>query len=430
MKHARLGFRAALLLALVACGAARAAAANEPDEELARLYAGKQYFELRDALQRQRDGAAPELLFYRGVVSNKFNRPEESVVFLRRFLAAPPRDARRSMLKDAHAILLDDYVKTYRYAEAAAECRVLLSRYRPELDGEKLEDAENALRIWGALAGVPRQTVRLNGGTRVQTSKDKAGLTNVPVETGGRRADFVFDTGANISTVTASYARRLGFRLIETDVRVGTTTGLKVRARLGVAPLLRIGRVSVRHAVFLVMEDRDLFFPQINYQINGIVGFPVIEGLRQVTLTRGGEIVVPARPQATGPQNMALDELTPLLAGEFRGRRLTFTFDTGAATTTFYKPFFDAYADDIRANAAQRRERIGGAGGSKEVSSYRYRNLDLTFAGRPARFADARILSDHIRDADKFFYGNLGQDLIKQFAAMTINFEAMSLTFD
>jgi hypothetical protein len=127
---------------------------------------------------------------------------------------------------------------------------------------------------------------------------------------------------------------------------------------------------------------------------------------------------------------MALDELTPLLAGEFRGRRLTFTFDTGAVTTTFYKPFFDAYADDIKANAAQRRERIGGAGGSKEVSSYRYRNLDLTFAGRPARFAEARILSDPIRDADKFFYGNLGQDLIRQFAAMTINFEAMSLTFE
>ena len=82
------------------------------------------------------------------------------------------------------------------------------------------------------------------------------------------------------------------------------------------------------------------------------------------------------------------------------------------------------------ARAAPRRERIGGAGGSKEVSSYRYRNLDLTFAGRPARFAEARILSDPIREADRYFYGNLGQDLIKQFPSVTLNFEAMSITFD
>lgn len=429
MKHARLNVCAALLLALAA-GAAARASLPEPYEELGRLYSGKQFFELRDELQKHRAADSPELLFYRGVVANKFNRPAQSIQFIRRFLSVAPPDARRSMLKDAHALLLDDYAKTYRYAQAAAECRVLLARYRAELDAEKLADAENALRIWGALAGVPRQTVRLNGGTRLQTSKDKAGLTNVPVETAGQRVNFVFDTGANISTVTRSYARRLGFRVIEADIRVGTSTGARVRARLGVAPLLRIGRVSVRHAVFLVFEDRDLAFPQINYQINGIVGFPIIEALGQVTLTRGGEIIVPPRPDPSPLQNMALDELTPLLVGEFRGRRLTFTFDTGAVTTTFYRLFYEAYEGEIKVNAARRRERIGGAGGSKEVSSYRLKNLALTFAGKQAQFAEARILSDPIREVDRYFYGNLGQDLIKQFPALTLNFEAMSITFE
>ncbi|HEV2764914.1 MAG TPA: retropepsin-like aspartic protease [Pyrinomonadaceae bacterium] len=398
--------------------------------ELRALYSSKQFFELRDEVERRRADDSAEMLFYRGVVANKFNRPDESIGLVRKFLKEAPRDTEDSLLKDAHEILLDDYVKTYRYREASEVSRVLLGRFRRQLDARQLEDVENAFKLWAAVADVPRQSVRLNGGSRLRTHRDKAGLVNLPVEVGGRRVSFVFDTGANISTVTASFARQLGFRLIEADIRVGTITGHKVRARLGVAPEIKVGRASVRHAVFLVFEDKDLFFPPINYQINGIVGFPVMEALRQITLTRDGDFVIPPRPAASAARNMALDELTPLIAGEYKGRRLTFSFDTGAAASTFYPPFFKAFEQEVRANSAQRRERIGGAGGFKEVTAYRVKSLVLTFAGRRAEFASARVMSDSIRDDDKYFYGNLGQDLIKQFPSMTLNFDAMSITFE
>ena len=416
---------AALLVFLLRADAPAASHAG-----LRALYTSKQFFELRDEVEKRRGDDSPEMLFYRGVVGNKFNRPEESVLLVRRFLKEAPPGTDAALLKDAHEILLDDYVKTYRYREAADVCRVLLARFRAQLDARQLEDAENALKLWGALADVPRQSVRLNGGSRLRTTKDKAGLTNVPLEVGGRRVDFVFDTGANISTVTASFARRLGFRVIEADIRIGTITGHKVRARLGVAPEIGVGRARVRHAVFLVFEDKDLFFAPINYQIDGILGFPIIEALRQITLTREGELVIPRRPDPSAARNMALDELTPLIAGEYRGRRLAFTFDTGAVSSAFYPPFFKAYEAEIRATSTPRRERIGGAGGFKEVTAYRVKTLALTFAGRRAEFASARVMSDSVRDDDRYFYGNLGQDLIKQFPSMTLNFDAMSITFE
>src|SRR5207237_3830724 len=113
----------------------------------------------------------------------------------------------------------------------------------------------------------------------------KARLLNVPVEINAQKMDFVFDTGANISTVSASTAQKLGLRIIEADIAVGSSTDIKVKSKLGVAPEIKVGQVTLKNVVFLVLEDKALTFPQINYQINGIVGFPVIEAFREITLT-------------------------------------------------------------------------------------------------------------------------------------------------
>ncbi|RTZ46153.1 hypothetical protein EJ377_17055 [Chryseobacterium arthrosphaerae] len=44
-----------------------------------------------------------------------------------------------------------------------------------------------------------------------------------------------------------------------------------------------------------MFADQALSFPQISYQINGILGFPVIEALKEVQLTQDDYFIVPEK---------------------------------------------------------------------------------------------------------------------------------------
>ncbi len=395
--------------------------------KLKELYDRKQYFDLRDELSNYDDSSA-DLLFYRGAVSNKFNRLNSAINHLQNYLKRA-RGKNDSRLEDCYELLADSYLKSYEYKKAAGVYKTLVAMMKEKGDPGKAFDYENSLRICSALSDVPRQTIALEGDSKITLSRNIVGM-QIPIEINGQQVPFIFDTGANISTVTASFAANLGLKIIDTSITVGSITGNTVKSRLAVATAIKIGNATIRNAVFLVFEDKDLFISQINFQINAIIGFPVIEALKEITISHGGEVFIPRRAGRRAEQNMCLDGLTPLLAGTHKGRRLAFTFDTGARTSSLYPPFFKAYEEEIKARGISQPEKITGAGGSKEVPAYRLSDLAMTFSGKEARFVSVKILTQETIDNSRYFYGNLGQDLIRQFEKMTLNFESMSIVFE
>ncbi|HYR09062.1 MAG TPA: aspartyl protease family protein, partial [Longimicrobium sp.] len=236
----RFAAAAALALAVAACAApsagpapaASVAAVDAVDAvdvdavdavdagRLAELHRSQDCFGLRDALVGMRGGAVVD--FYRAAAAVAFNRPEEAIGELRRFLASPEAGADAARRQAAYELLADAYVRTYRYGEAAEVYAVLAGEASADSAGR--ENAANVRGLWGALAGTPAQTVEAPGPVRMTTTRDRANLVNVPVESGGQRIDFVYDTGANLSTVTESTAREMGFRVFADSVRVGSST--------------------------------------------------------------------------------------------------------------------------------------------------------------------------------------------------------------
>lgn len=402
----------------------------QTESKLEDLYRHKRFFDLRDEVARRPGAKSPGLNFYRGAVANKFNRLKQSISLLEGYAKnARGGDAR---LLDAYELLADGYLKTYRYRRAAEYYKLLLDKFKNELGAEKAKDIENSYKLFGALGDVPPQTVSFGGETRLQATRDKARLMNVPVEINNQTMSFVFDTGANLSTVTVSTARKLGLKIIETDISVGTTTDKKVNSKLGVARQMKIGQVILRNVVFLVMEDNSLAFPQIAYQINGIVGFPVIEAFREITLTRKDEVLIPARRgggRAKSEQNLCLDELNPVLLATYNNRKMSFTLDTGAQTSSLYPAFYKSEEAEIKKIARRKNVRIGGAGGYQEVSAYILENPILSVSGKTAALKNIEVLTETINEDSRYFYGNLGQDLIRQFEKMTLNFDSMSIVF-
>ncbi|MEO6393685.1 MAG: pepsin/retropepsin-like aspartic protease family protein [Pyrinomonadaceae bacterium] len=390
------------------------------------LLKDRQYFDLRDAVAKRSKESSAESLYYRGVVANRFNQPAESTTLLEQYV----RRAGAPNARQAYELLADNYLRMYQYGKAADIYRLLMG-LKKHLTTDEFADYQNSFGLWNALRDTPPQTVVLTGDSKIQGTRDKANLLNLPVQVNGQNEDFVFDTGANLSTITVSTANKLGLKLIESGVSVGTSSDIKVTSKLAVAPELKLGSVVVTNVVFLVLDDQALYFPQINYQIDGIIGFPVMEGIGRVSIARSNEVLLIATTAKTKAEpNMCFENLKPLVQGVVKGRKMIFLLDSGAVSSAFYPRFFEANKQRVLDSGPPQKVKVGGAGGSKLVEAYYLKDLEISIAGKTARFAKAQVISESINEDSSNFYGNLGQDLIKQFDRTTLDFRAMRIEFE
>ena len=429
----RWGIAGALAAAMAACAAPAAGpgagpAWAAPDAaRLAELHRRQDCFGLRDAVGAAGQGG-PMLDFYRAASAVAFNRPDEAIPVLRRFLASPGAAADAARRQAARELLGDAYVRTWRYGDAAEVYAAM--EEDADADFAARDNARNVRGLWAGLAGTPPQTVHAPGPVRVAATRDRANLLNVQVQANGQTAGFVYDTGANLSTVTESTAREMGFLVLDARVNVGSITGGTTMARVGVAPELRIGGAAVRNAAFLVFPDSALAFPQIGYQIRGIIGFPVIAGFGATTLTRAGQIVLGDTAGGDlGEQNLCMRGLMPIVAAEHAGERLHFGFDTGAQSTALYPTFLAARRALVEAGGGPDSVQVGGAGGMRQVRAHRLPSLVLRIGGREATVPGVSVYAERTSEDSDRLFGNIGQDVIGQFESMTLDFVRMQLRF-
>ena len=393
--------------------------------ELRNLYTNKQYFDLRDILEGWDRDSSSTILFYRGVVDNKFHRPESSVRYLQAYVSQEESEADVDLLIDGYEILADNFLKMHQYKEASEAFGTILSTFVSRLDPERVADFENSFTMCDALRDVPPQTAVIQSETKLQTTDGY-----LPVRINDRDLLLGPDTGANFSVIIRSLAEKADMRIIDVSVDVLNVAGMKVVAKLGVASRMEIGKVVLHNVVFLVFDDKDLYISGADIQIKGVIGFPVIEALGEITFGRNGEVLIPAEPRKHSIHNMCLDGLTPLIAGIFRGHRHTFCLDTGAGASTLYPPFFKAYEEEIKVNYSATIEKVRGFGGYREIPAYRMENVRMTFSEKEVFFKEIPVLTEYTLDNSHYFYGNLGRDMIHQFERMTLNFESMCIVFE
>ncbi len=276
-----------------------------------------------------------------------------------------------------------------------------------------------------ALSDVPPQQIFFQGETLLALHKDMAGLNNITVSAGGDTLGFIFDTGANLSTVCLSVAEKMGMEIIPSEILVGSITGEKMPAQLAVCSQLSIGKIVVKNVVFLVFPDNQLSFPQIGYKISGILGYPVLEAFGEIQITREGTMIIPQEYSAfSEPSNMAMDGLTPLICLEGD----PYTFDTGADHTMLYAAYYQDNREDIEENYKPEKIKFGGAGGMREFYGF---VIDRSFniSGKEISVEGVHLLKEKIKETETV-YGNIGQDIMGQFGKMIMNFDQMFILFE
>lgn len=384
------------------------------------LAEARQLFLLREALQ-QPGRSTSDTLFYQGMVESRFGQESKGIADLNRFLASGPSPARRL---DAYDELAFALARQGRYAEAAQTLTEVLRLAPP---GQRTENA-NRKDLLSALSGTPPPTVTFGDDVPVRATFNTLGSWNVPVDVNGRRGEWIFDTGANWSTLSAGEAARLGLQIRESDAYVTGSTGKKNALRLAVASELRLGRARLKNVVFLVLSDDSLFIGPLKYQIRGILGLPVIRALGRVGIEADGDLRIDPGRTATGAPNVFFNGLTPILEVLHERRRTLMFLDTGANTSFFYPSFRSALTKDEIGRLTAKDEKTAGAGGIIVRRTEVLPTVRLFVSGRPLDLSKVSLLTAAPEGDARYRDGVLGSDAMR--AGFTLDFRAMQFRLD
>jgi predicted aspartyl protease len=384
--------------------------AQKDDTNLKSLYDSHRWFELRDSIRK---GGAPA--FYQGAVACAFNDARRCEKKLGDVFHSAPRS---DEAVEAHRILASAYFTHGEYKRALAQVDAILA-LRPT-DTDALSD-QPAL---SALADTPDQQV---AGRHTSVQLEDGGL---PFSINGVHATYWFDTGAEMSVLTESEAKRFGLRALPTSVQVGDLNGTQVNTRIAVADELSIGSIRMRHVAFLVLPDNQPPFNDQSPGSRGLIGIPVLLVLK--TFVWGADKTFTVGPESSHKRmphaGLCFDGKHPVVEVAYENRPLAFTLDTGATNTDLYPPFASAFPELIRSATKTDSYKMEGVGGAKYMEAATLESLKFSIGGFSATLKSVGVLLRSTTDTSRFFAGNLGIDVLQQAQQITFDFQAMTVT--
>ncbi|MGI4796897.1 MAG: retropepsin-like aspartic protease [Janthinobacterium lividum] len=201
------------------------------------------------------DGASRS--YFMGVLMTRQAHPSEAIAALN--LALPTlRQKGGASLAEALYDLTYDEVLVGRYAEASKAADELSSRGLSLLDPAKQQDFKDDTQVWHALAGSPPMTIEHHGPIQLPITRMVTGQDTIPIDVNGVPLAWIVDTGANLSVLAESTARKLGVTLLPGSARTRGSTGAENVLRVGVIEEMRMGPAVVRHVPVLVLDDQSL----------------------------------------------------------------------------------------------------------------------------------------------------------------------------
>lgn len=388
----------------------------------------KNYFLLNDYYKRDSTRLSEEQKsYYKAFLLNAFNKCLASNTQIKKLIKTSA-EFPDSLYVKLLMLKQDNEVKIFQYREAAETGDLLLRQYSNSITKEELADLINSNKIWTALGKTPPQTVAKHN-TTIPWQRDKADLLNIPVTINNSTDEFIFDTGANFSTISKSNADRLGLEILPVSFDVDGASKSN-NSSLAIGESVKMGDIEFKNVVFLVIPDEQLSFPQIDYKIEGILGYPVISQLDEIhIMQQSKQMLIRTAPTKVVAPNLAMDNLTPIVLVKVNDQSLPFYFDTGAKSSYFNSSYFNHSRAEIVKNGLQDSLLLGGAGGARKNNSYLVKNYMLQIGNNKVQMPKMHVMTTKNNLNDEKAYGTIGQDFISQFSEMIISFKSMILNF-
>ena len=394
--------------------------------ELKRLADQKDYFKLAAFFETNKSGLNDEYrLYFSAIIDNKFNRNEDCIAHVDSVVNQYPGKLPGKEMAVLYRSESDSYFKASRYRDALMADSKILLHFKSSITKDETEDIGNDLKRLDALRNTPPQQAEIGKPLPITWKRDRIGLIEIPFQIHGHSFDAIFDTRANISSISETFAKQLGLRMLKASYNESAgITGITFKTSIGIADSLMLGNVLLKNIVFQVMPDSVLYIAAIRFRLNIIIGLPVIVQCREIRFFRAGKMIIPENPSKEDLHNLALDDLDPVILLTTGTDSLSFHFDSGATTSDFYVTFYEKYRKEIEGKATKRTMEFGGAGGSQKKDVYVLRNFHADLAGTPVILDSVTVLTKKIYPGERF-YGNLGQDFMANFSELILNFRYM-----
>jgi predicted aspartyl protease len=400
------------------------------NNKLNNLLESKEYFMLKDELAKSENEITEDRVLYFNVFINKaFGEREKSNNNITLLFQKYPKTLNDTTTVKLLDIQASNFLYLYRYKNAADIYNNILTNYSKILDSSEIANYNNAKNLFSTFANVQPQIMHKQNDVTLNAYRNKFNHLMTPVKMDTTNEDFIFDTGANLSTISESQAKKMKLKIFGQSVDIGSSTQKEIQSKLAVADSLYVGDILFENVLFIVMPDDQLTFPQINYEIKGIIGFPVIHQLGEVHLKKDGNIFIPKTTSKKTEKNMFFEGLNPVVKVTSESDTLLFTFDTGAGHTELSFKYFNKHKTDVEKKGEMQTNERGGAGGQVAVKEYILSNFPLQI-GKNKTSLDKIPVTLEEYGFNKYFDGNLGQDVFLKFNTLIINFENMYIDFN
>ena len=357
--------------------------------DLKSLYDAHQWFELREALRS--DSGTP---LYRIAVAAAFNDVRHAEEEFNAFLKTAT-DADGPTVGEMAQWIIPLHGRN--------------GRYRDVIQGTKVPELGNlpTLQVVDRVPSVVRGEV------------GETGHLLAPVAVNGHGARFAVDTGATISTVTESEAKRLGLTTIPGRPATGWFGGAVSRQRLAAAATLEIGRFRFRNVAFIVVPDGAL--QKASGTLTGTVGLPLLMAMGTFAWNPGGDLQF-GYPSEPGPSNLCFDGWIPAARIEFRQRKIYAILDTGNPASQWWPALTRQFPDLLQQNPVKKMVEVFG-GDSPEAEATIVPQFTFRIAGSDLTQTNAQILTAESTPIGAYYAGILGLDPLMQVRQVTIDFK-------
>jgi hypothetical protein len=375
------------------------------------LYKAHKWVELSQRLQYRE---APAL--YRGAIGVTFNQDHQHTEEL--LLSVVNAGPHSSQEYDAFEWLSHLYFYRGQYRSLMA-----IMERRWATFPEKRENSQEQAALQGFI-GLPDQSLVSTSPSKL--SHDPESIF-IPVSIEGQTVNYFFDTGAWISCMSESEARRLGLVIRTSAGTMGQTAGAQVAFRTAVAKKVTLGNAHFKDVSFAVFPDEQEPWSDLSPGRRGIIGVPLLVAVRTLLWNTKGnmEIAEPSQPFDIRNANLIFDNDHIVVSAVIEHQDVSGTVDTGATRTDLYRPFANAFPSLLKQYGEKGSTNVHGVGHAEKFNSVVLPKVGIRIRNFEAILSPAHVIMKSI-GAD-CCVGNFGLDLFKQAAALKIDFGAMTL---
>jgi hypothetical protein len=405
---------------------------------IAALLSDHQYPEIERMAEDSGDGdgtlTPKQKQLVRGVLANRENKPEESVKLLQPLLDELERaknapGAEEKLLRKS---LAEDYLRMGDYAQANQAYLELEYRMAASMTPEERDAMELPIKLLPLAIHNPKMTVEAGDAFVLPYDRDALGLTDVPVFIDAESHDWMLDPTAPFNLICRSTARSVGLKISPESATVHTITGKAIEVHMTVIPRFTIGTVTYRNMTAFVFNDADYYFPGSAYQVRGVLGYPAVSALGNVTVS-SEESRIEVQPgdkgeRLTGGARFYLDGDQVVAALGKPGAERMYVVDAGGQQTYLTSRWYSEHSTEFDGKKMQLME-LPGARRKPPVPAYVAEAVTLDVGGTPVKLHYLQVLTQPLDAAAvDDSYGTLGVDALDELKSYTFDYRTMRFT--